>query len=247
MREIVIAKNLDELSRLAADRFVHLANKSNEENRWFTVALAGGSTPRSFYSLLASREYREKIDWAKVFFFFGDERFVPHDNAESNYRMAKETLFDPLGVRFSNVFRWQTEIADPAQAAADYEKDIRAFFYTPESPPKFDLVLLGMGPDGHTASLFPYTAALTENSRIAVANPVEKLDTVRLTLTFPILNNAANVIFLVAGAEKAATLKEVIEGDRSPEKYPAQTIDPLDGNLVWLVDQPAADLLKLPN
>jgi 6-phosphogluconolactonase len=195
MSEIIVADDLKDLNRRAADKFVELARNTA---RRFTVALAGGSTPKSFYQLLAGPGFADKIDWSKVFFFFGDERFVPADHADSNFRMAKENLFDPLGTAAENIFRWRTETGGAHETAADYEKTIQNFF-TITTLPRFDLILLGLGPDGHTASLFPYSPALKEVSRIAVANPVEHLASSRLTVTFPVLNNAANVICLVTG------------------------------------------------
>lgn len=240
MREIVIAKNLDELSKLGADRFVSLANAAIGKNGRFSVALAGGSTPKSLYRLLASEEFRNKIDWRRVFFFFGDERYVPPNDPESNFRMAKENLFDLLGTPPENIFGWPVGEAVPQITADKYEKTLRSFFRASQL---LDLALLGMGADGHTASLFPFTPALRENSRLAVSNWVEKLATHRLTMTFPMLNSAANIIFMVAGGEKAPAVKEILEGGRNPEKYPAQQIIPSEGKLTWYLDGKAAALL----
>jgi 6-phosphogluconolactonase len=238
MSEIIVASNIDELNRLAAGKFVELARNATGR---FTVALAGGSTPKALYRRLASDEFRKKIDWTKVFFFLGDERFVPPDHADSNFRMATENLFSPLGTRPDNIFRWRTESGDPQQTAADYERTISVFFDS-DSLPRFDLILLGLGADGHTASLFPCSPALHENSRIAVANPVEKLAADRLTLTFPVINNAAHVIFLVSGEEKAPALKEILEGVTHPDKYPAQMVNPKSGTLSWFIDKQANEL-----
>jgi 6-phosphogluconolactonase len=240
MREILVARDKDELNALAAAKFVEIANSAIANNGRFTVALAGGSTPKSLYRLLAGAEFKDKIDWQRVNFFFGDERYVPPTDAESNFRMAKENLFDLLGTLPENIFRWPTESAAAEQAAEEYETALRNFF---KGSPRFDLVLLGMGADGHTASLFPYTEALTENSRLAVSNWVEKLGVYRLTMTFPLLNSAANIIFLVAGEEKAPVLKEILEGEYGREKYPARGINPENGNLYWLLDKAAARLL----
>lgn len=240
MQEIVVARDKDELNALAAAKFVEIANSAITNSGRFTVALAGGSTPKSLYRLLAGSEFKDKIDWAKVFFFFGDERYVPPTDTESNFRMARETLFDPLRTPVENIFRWPTESASAEQAAEEYEKTLRNFF---SGSPRFDLVLLGVGADGHTASLFPYTEALIETSRSAVSNWVEKLGACRLTMTFPMLNSAANIIFLVAGEEKAPVLKEILGGEYLPEKYPAQGINPGNSNLYWLLDEAAARLL----
>lgn len=242
MTEITVANDLNELNHFAAERFVTSAKEAIRTSGRSIVALAGGSTPKALYRLLSSKEFAGQLDWSKVSFFFGDERIVPSDHQDSNFRMAKENLFDPLDTHPQNIFRWRTEIGNARKTAADYEKTIKGFFPEGELP-RFDLILLGLGADGHTASLFPYSPAIKEASRIAVANRVEKLAADRLTLTFPVINNAANVIFLVSGKEKAPTLKEILESAPDPEKYPAQMVKPLDGNLIWLIDKQAAGLL----
>jgi 6-phosphogluconolactonase len=239
---IKIFDDAEQLNRFAAERFVEIADEAIENRGQFTVALAGGSTPKSLYRLLASDEHENKVDWSKIFFFFGDERNVLLDNAESNFRMAYENIFEPLKIPDTNISRWQTELKDASLTAEAYEKTLSKFFKT--DFPNFDLMLLGMGDDGHTASLFPFTTALNEIERIAVANPVEKLDTVRLTLTFPVINNARNIIFLVKGVDKAETLRQVLQGESQPEKYPSQRVKPINGNLLWLVDRQAAGLLR---
>lgn len=232
----------ESLNHFAAEKFVEIAALSIEKRGRLTVALAGGSTPKALYQLLAGDEYKDKIEWRKVFFFFGDERSVLPDSDESNFRMARENLFQPLKkIGDENLFRWQTELENAEKTAEDYEKSIRDFFKLSENEfPRFDLILLGMGADGHTASLFPYSKALHETKKIAVANPVEKLDTTRLTLTFPVINNARNVIFLVSGEEKAETLRAVLEGEFRPEELPAQSVKPEKGELFWLADRAAA-------
>src|SRR5215203_457093 len=176
MYHILIKKDLEDLSSAAADLFSVIANDSIARKGFFSVALSGGTTPRSLYSLLASDRYRDSIDWSKVRIFFGDERNVPHDSPESNYRMACETLIDPLGIPEENVSRWQTELG-PDDAADRYQQEL-------EKNGPLDLILLGLGRDAHTASLFPNTAALREKEKLAVANRVEELKTYRLTLTF---------------------------------------------------------------
>lgn len=244
---------ISDLNNFAAEKFVEFANEAIEKRGTFTVALAGGSTPKSLYKLLAGEKFRNKIDWSKVYFFFGDERNVLPDNDESNFKMASENLFAPLKIRDDSIFRWQTELKTTEQIALDYENKLKRFFDWNLNPPatavgsdlpRFDLILLGMGADGHTASLFPYTEALRETEKIAVANRVEKLNTTRLTLTFPVINNARNVIFLVAGEEKAETLREVLEGEFTPEKYPSQNVRPANGELFWLLDANVAKLLR---
>lgn len=200
----------------------------------FAVALAGGSTPEATYRLLA-RDYADRLDWSKVYVFFGDERTVPPDHEDSNYRMAREALLDhvPIG----GVHRMRGELP-PEEAARSYEEELREFF-GPDEVPGFDLILLGIGEDGHTASLFPNTPALDVTDRWAVENPVEKLDTVRLTLTAPVINAAKTVIFLVAGEGKAEALREILEGEADPHYYPAKLIRPASG-AIWMVDRAAA-------
>lgn len=228
----------EELFTFATEKFVELANNFiNSEQKSFTVALAGGSTPKEFYKLLASKKFKDKIDWTKVFFFFGDERNVPIDSVESNFKMANESLFEPLKINQENIYRWKIELEDVKKIAKDYAKKVSSFGKI------FDLILLGMGNDGHTASLFPHTKALHETEKIAVENWVEKLNTWRFTLTFPTINNARNVMFLVKGEDKAEVLQKVLEGEFLPEELPSQNVKPI-GNLLWLVDKSAASKLK---
>ena len=242
---IKIFPNSDALNFFAAGKFVEIANKAIEENGRFTVALAGGSTPKSLYQLLAGDKFKNQIDWTKVFFFFGDERNVPSDDAESNYRMANENLFALLQISGENVFRWQTESNDPKKIAEDYELLLKTFFALFEDEAqKFDLILLGTGADGHTASLFPFTEALKESKKIVAVNWVEKLNTNRLTFTYPTINNARNVVFLISGESKAEALKEILEGEYQPKKYPAQSVKPRGGDLFWLIERRAAQLLN---
>jgi 6-phosphogluconolactonase len=180
-----------------------------------------------------------------MFFFWGDERHVPPTDPESNYRMAEETLLSKIPVTPANVFRIPAEIPDAAAAAEAYEQTLRKFFaLEPGQFPRFDLILLGMGPDGHTASLFPGTAALQEKSRQVVANWVEKFKTNRITLTLPVLNAARSVAFLVSGTDKALALKAVLEGDAPGEQYPSKLVRPADGQLIWFVDRAAASELS---
>jgi 6-phosphogluconolactonase len=239
---IFISENLQALSRAAAEMFVRIGGEAIERNNRFTVALSGGSTPKLLFQTLSSEEFRLRIDWTKTFFFFGDERNVPPDSPESNYRTARENLFEPLKIPAENVYRWRAEWQNGEEIALDYEKTLTDFFKT--ELPRFDLILLGMGADGHTASLFPETLALTEIEKLAVANWVKKLDSFRLTFTFPLINNAANIVFLVGGVDKAETLKTVLEGEFEPQKFPAQNVNPRGGNLFWLIEKDAARLLS---
>ena len=246
-REIQILNSLEELSRAAAAKFVELANFSIAANNSFAVALAGGSTPKKLYQLLADENelFRAQVDWRKINFFWGDERCVAPDSDESNYRMANESLLKPLGISPTNIYRFKSEL-DAKTAAADYETFLRLFFNTPENSfPRFDLVLLGMGADGHTASLFPHTDVLRDTTKLVAAPFVEKFGTHRLTLTPNVINNAANVIFQVAGADKAEALREVLEGDAQPETFPSQIINLLDGKIFWFLDAEAAQQLSI--
>jgi 6-phosphogluconolactonase len=209
----------------------------------FTVCLSGGSTPRKLFSLLASDEHRSGIDWSKVTFFFGDERNVPADSLESNYRMANDSLLKPLGIRASRIHRWRTELGNPDATALDYEDKLRRHFA--REGRGFDLTLLGLGSDGHTASLFPHSRALQEQEKYAAANWVEKLGGHRLTTTFPAINGSSNVIFMVTGDEKATAVRDVLEGEFQPDELPAQLVVPEKGSLCWLLDRPAAANLKI--
>jgi 6-phosphogluconolactonase len=236
--EIIIGRDLVDLSRKAAAEFVRLANERSATAGRFAVALSGGSTPRALYSLLAGAEFQSQVPWDRVHFFWGDERCVPPDHPDSNYRMAFETLLSKAPVPEENMHRIEGE-EKPEIAAAKYEKAIRDFFQLADSElPRFDLILLGLGDDGHTASLFPGSEALQETRRLAVATYVEKLKSHRVTLTLPVLNHAANIFFLVAGENKTGILKDVLQRESS-KNFPAQQIDPPNGRLVWFVDQAA--------
>ena len=241
-REIQIKENAAALNEAAAELFIRIAQEAIDQHKWFSVALSGGSTPRSLYSLLASESYSSAIDWSRVSFFFGDERNVPPDSDESNYRMAHETLLGPLGINAKQVHRWRTELPDIDDAARSYEADLRN--YLDRSKRGLDLVLLGLGDDAHTASLFPHSPALREKERLAVVNPVEKLHADRLTMTFPAINSAVNIMFLVSGKGKSEAVASVLEAEHNPDQYPAQSVQPDNGRLYWLVDKDAAADLK---
>lgn len=237
---ILIRPDLDELSRAAVDLLIEIARQSIEERGSFSIALSGGSTPRYLYSLLASPKYRHTIDWTAAHLFIGDERNVAPDAPESNYRMVNEILAEPLGIGNARVHRWRTELGDAEAAATEYEAVLRQRL---GEGGRFDVVLLGLGSDGHTASLFPRTPGLQETEKLAVANWVEGLDDYRLTITFPAINRAANILFLAAGAEKARTVADVIEGESRPDVLPAQGVRPENGDLYWLIDEAAAGYL----
>jgi 6-phosphogluconolactonase len=225
------------LAEAAARAFVDRAAESIAERGRFAVALAGGSTPKATYEVLA-RDHAEDVDWPNVHVFFGDERTVPPGHEDSNYWMAREALLDRVPV--GSVHRMCGELP-PDEAAASYETDLRQFFGG--EFPVLDLVMLGIGGDGHTASLFPETPALGVTHRLVVANPVPKLDTTRLTLTSPVLSAARAVNFLVAGEGKAEALREILEGDADPRRYPAKLVRP-PGGPTWFVDRAAAQSLQ---
>ena len=239
-----IYKDPAELALKAARHFSRLADQYVLGNGRFTVALAGGSTPRAMYSLLAEEPFLDTLPWNSVFFFFGDERTVPPDHPESNFRMAREALLSKVPVPDSNVFRIAGEEADPHAAAARYSEQLESFF-APDAP-RLDLVLLGMGTDGHTASLFPHSAALKSREEYVAANFVEQFQSHRITLTAKTINLARNVTFLVSGYDKAEALHRVIEDPFSPEELPSQLIRPNDGGLLWMVDEAAQSLLQNP-
>jgi 6-phosphogluconolactonase len=239
--EIRVVDTATELFRAAAREFVTLASQAIKNRGRFCVALSGGSTPKKLYSLLAS-EPAKAVPWDKTYFFFGDERHVPPDDPDSNYRMVNEAMFSKAPVPPGNVFRIHAE-KDAAVAAQEYEETLYRFFdLQPNQFPRFDLILLGVGPDGHTASLFPGSAALNETKRLVVANWVEKFKTWRITFTFPVLNHAACVMLLASGADKAGILHEVLENPNA--NLPSQKVRPEDGQLVWLADRDAAGLLR---
>ena len=232
-----------ELFAAAAEVVVGAATDAVAQRGRFTISLSGGSTPKSLFNLLATNA-RTVLPWERMFFFWGDERHVPPTDPDSNYRMAEETMLSKVPVPPGNVFRMAAENPDAAAVAEDYEKTLRKFFaLEPGQVPVFDLILLGMGPDGHTASLFPGTAGLQEKSRLVIANWVEKMKTSRLTFTLPVLNAARCVTFLVSGTDKAAVLRTVLDGDVPAEQYPAKLLRPTDGKLIWLVDRAAASEL----
>jgi len=231
-----------DLFRAAADEFIRVGRAAIGAQGRFLVALSGGSTPRGLYSLLAKE--RADFAWNRTFLFFGDERHVPPEHPESNYHMVNETLISKITIPAENVHRVRAENADAAVAASEYEQDLRHFFeLEPCDLPRFDLILLGVGPDGHTASLFPGSSALSEESRLVVANWVEKFQTHRITLTFPVLNRAAEIMFLVSGTDKADIVRQVLEGAAMPP-LPAQQAQPKDGKVLWMLDEAAAAKLR---
>ena len=245
-RQVIVLPNPPAVAQRAADELLKAVNQAIAETGSFTVALAGGSTPKALYSLLAEDPaYSSKIPWAKLHFFFGDERHAPPDNNESNFHMANETLFSKGFVKPEQITRIKGEYADTEKAALEYEHALRAYFKLKDGEyPRFDLVLLGMGDEGHTLSLFPGTRALhAAANRLVVRNWVGKLYTERITITAPVANQASRVLFCVTRADKALALKAVLEGPYEPEQLPSQLIQPASGNLLWLVDQAAGSML----
>ena len=243
---IQIVADVEAISRKAAEIIMGLMAETLNTKTHFSIALSGGSTPKSLFTLLADDvSLRTQVDWDKVHFFWGDERHVPPDHPDSNFRMAYEAMLSKVPVQETNIHRVRAEEQDASKAAEEYEDELRTFFnLKPGELPRFDCVLLGMGPDGHTASLFPGTEALSEQKRLVVSNWVKKFRTHRITLTAPAINNADCIIFLVSGEEKAEVLREVLEGENNPELFPSQLIKPNHGKLLWLVARSAAGKLN---
>jgi len=239
--EIKVVSDADALYRAAADEFASCAKMALAAHGRFSVALSGGNTPRGVYSLLAASA-KNSLPWDKIYTFFGDERHVPPDDPESNFRMANESLLSQVPIPDANIFRVHAEL--PADAAAQqYEDQLRAFFRSPVGAwPRFDLIFLGLGDCGHTASLFPESAALTETTRLVVANWVARFNSYRMTFTYPLLNHAAEVLFLVSGMGKSGILRDVLKPSGSMS-YPAQSVRPTSGRLLWIADKAAAQLL----
>jgi 6-phosphogluconolactonase len=229
-------KDLNELSQYAAETFIELANNAIHERGRFLVSLSGGNTPMKLYEKLADK----KLDWSRVHFFWGDERCVPADDPGNSYGQAKKVLFDKIGG--TNIHRVESEL-EPASAAEAYAHTLSGFAETPFDFPRLDLVLLGMGDDGHTASLFPGSPVEVSTPTLAVTAQYQDRPANRVTLTQLVFNQAREVWFLAAGKSKAETLKNVINGEYKPELLPAQRIRPVDGKLVWLVDEEAGRLV----
>jgi 6-phosphogluconolactonase len=243
--KIRIFADAEAMSKAVANTLVEHISASLQTRDVYSIALSGGATPRRLYSLLAGDpELRGQIPWDRVHFFWGDERHVPRDHPESNYHMAFEAMLSRVPIPPDNIHRMRGEDPDADRAAGDYAREIRRFFGIESGQiPVFNCVLLGLGADGHTASLFPATSALAETERLVVANWVTKFQSYRITLTLPVFNKAAQVLFLVCGEDKAETLKAVLEGNRQSSRYPAQRIQPSDGELIWFLDRSAAGRL----
>lgn len=240
-REVIVLPTKDDVARKGAEELVAAAGESIGAGRTFSVALAGGSTPLGMFKLLAAEPFRSQVSWGKVSFYWSDERCVPPDHPDSNYGAAADALVSPLGLPEASIHRMRGEM-DPNSAATEYEREVRQG--VKGDPPRFDLIMLGLGEDGHTASLFPHTQALGITDRLVAHNYVPKLDAHRLTFTSALINAAGRVMFLVTGEGKAEALKSVLEGERDPETYPAQLVAPTNGRLIWVLDESAAQLLS---
>jgi len=240
VNQVKIYPNRQALVEAVAEDIVAYAQDAIEQRGQFSIALSGGKTPGPLFDRLASHAFRDRIVWSNVHVFWGDDRTVPPDHEDSNYRLAKERLLDHVPIPPAHIHRMHTELA-PELAADHYERLLRKFF-ADDPQPRLDYLLQGMGPDGHTASLFPHTDALaiTDLSRWVVANYVPKLDTWRITLTAPAINAGRRVVFMVEGESKAEPLYEVLKGDYRPEELPSQLIAPVEGRLIWMVDEAAA-------
>jgi 6-phosphogluconolactonase len=244
--DLSIAADADALSLSAAEQFVELARAAVLTRGRFTVALSGGSTPRRLYERLAAPPFQDRVDWTRIEVFWGDERGVPPDHPDSNFHLASAALLDRVRIPRQRIHRMRAELADRDAAARDYQIEIARAFGVDEAgrPPSLDLVLLGMGGDGHTASLFPGAESLREGRRWAVSvEAPQRPPPSRITLTAPILNRAREIRVLVAGADKAATLRAVLQGPHEPERRPIQLVAPENGRMVWLVDAAAASAL----
>jgi 6-phosphogluconolactonase len=244
-RQIQILPDGAAIARRAAEIFLATAQSAVRERGVFRVALAGGSTPKAMYSLLVGDALRSQVPWEKMQVFFGDERHVPPDHPDSNFRMATEAMISKSPLKPEQVHRIKAELKDTEEAALEYEQVLRAQFRLKSGEvPRFDLMLLGMGNEGHTLSLFPGTTALRDNGRLVVRTWVGKLFSERITCTAPVANNSAVVLFAVAGADKACALKAVVEGPYEPEQLPSQLIRPANGELFWLIDSAAGAMLS---
>lgn len=237
-----IFKDKNELSEAAAELFLNAALNSVKNKGRFTVALTGGSSPILLHDLLSKEPYASKVPWDKTFVFWGDERFVPLTDERSNAKMAFETLLNKVPVPKNQVYPMWEDGMDAETFAAKYEQILKHHFGS--KPHEFDLILLGMGDDGHTASLFPGTEVLDENKKIVAGYYLTPQSMYRITLTSPIINSAKQICFLTFGANKAKALYEVLEGERNPVQYPSQLIHATNGEVIWMVDEAAAALLK---
>lgn len=234
---IEILKTEENVLSAVADLIVSKANDAIAKHERFNIALSGGNSPKRLYELLASETFRNRIEWKKVYFFFGDERYVPRDHSSSNYLMAEKSLFEPLSISQDQIFAVDTTMP-PAEAAHDYELRMLKHFH--DSACHFDLILLGLGDNSHTASLFPFTKVLHEKNALVKEIFVDEVRMYRITFTPPMINAAHTIVFLVYGSSKAEAVYHILEGERNMEAYPAQLIIPVAGELYWFMDEEAA-------
>ncbi len=241
--KISIFADREQFDHAAAHYIVQVANEALTAHGRFTIALSGGSTPKRLYGLLALEPYCNQIDWTRAEIFWGDERCVPPDDTESNYHLAYEVMLSKLPIPASHIHRMPADQSDRVAASAAYEQEMRRVFGT-NGVPSFDLIQLGLGPEAHTASLFPHQASLRETERLIIPVSVPKPPPARLTFTPPLLNAANHILFLVTGAEKADAVQAVLEGDYQPDEYPAQIVRPIRGEVTWMLDTAAANRLQ---
>jgi 6-phosphogluconolactonase len=239
-KPVLIYKDNEAMSIAAAHFFVLSCKKCIMKNGYFSVAFSGAATPQRFHQLLAEQEFSRNICWEKVFIFFGDERYVPHTNPQSNYFMAKESLLDKIKIPAANIFRVPTGDT-PKKDAARYEKQIIDFFK--KGKPRFDFLMLGIGANGHTASLFPGSSALKEKKELVIATKNSETNQDRITFSYPLINRAHQIIFLASGNGKAPILAEAMNGEKSKKEIPVHGIQPKKGSLLWMIDEEAAKLL----
>jgi len=241
--DVTIFPDVEQLSRSAADYIVRVAHEAIADHGQFTLALSGGSTPKKLYGLLATEPYRNQIDWSKVEIFWSDERCVSPDDSESNYRMANEVMLSKLPIPTEHIHRTPADQPDRDAASLAYTQEMKRTSGT-DDVPQFDLIQLGMGPEGHTASLFPHQASLREQQRLVMPVSVPKPPPDRLTFTPRLINAASHILFLVTGAEKEDAVAAVLEGADQPDEYPAQVVRPLRGEVTWMLDTTAAGKLR---
>ncbi len=241
--DVEIFSDGEKLSQAAAEYIIRIAHESITAHGKFTIALSGGSTPKKLYGLLASEPYRSQINWSSVEIFWSDERCVPVTDPECNYNMALEVMLSKLQLGAEQIHRMPADDGDPDTESQNYTQEMRRVFET-DGTPAFDLIQLGMGPEGHTASLFPHQASLHEQERLIMPVSVPKPPPPRLTFTPPLLNAAKHILFLVTGAEKADAVQAVLEGEQQPDEYPAQLVRPINGDVTWMLDTAAASKLS---
>ena len=239
--ELHVFKTPEETIKGLADYLVTIVNNSINKRGECNLVLSGGNSPKKLFELLATANYRDRVDWQNIWFFFGDERYVPFTDNDNNGLMAKRSLFDALGIEESKIFYINTSLS-PKEAADDYEKKIKAHFGS--KPVQFDLVLLGLGDNAHTASLFPYTSVVHENKSLVSSLYIDEIKAYRITMTAPLINNAFNIIFLVYGETKATAVYNILKGPKDIDKFPAQIINPKNGIVNWFLDDAAASLLE---